>query len=89
MAQELLSGRIFDTLIGSNVAKDRGWTILELMPNSCHRWFPWGTQNNFYTDGDAWNVSLTDEEFWGAITNTTNHKDGFLSYMIKVIDNDK
>eukprot|EP00972_Heterocapsa_arctica_P111560 16424255-Heterocapsa_arctica.AAC.1 len=60
-SQELLSGRIFDTLIGSPTAKDRGWKILELMPHSCHRWIPWGTLEDHYTEGGAWNVKLTDE----------------------------
>eukprot|EP00972_Heterocapsa_arctica_P024389 3597820-Heterocapsa_arctica.AAC.1 len=65
------------------MAKKRGWKILELGPHSCHRWFPSGTLKNHYTDGHAWNVNLTDEGFWGAITSTTNHKEGFYSYMIK------
>eukprot|EP00972_Heterocapsa_arctica_P040110 5909486-Heterocapsa_arctica.AAC.1 len=65
------------------MAKERGWKILELGAHSCHRWFPWQTLKNHYTDGQAWNANLTDKEFWGAITNTTNHRAGFYSYMVK------
>eukprot|EP00972_Heterocapsa_arctica_P083144 12252664-Heterocapsa_arctica.AAC.1 len=87
--QDPLSGRIFDTLIGSPMGKERGRKTLELGPHSHHRWFPWGTLMNHLTDIKAWNVNLTDEEFRGVITETTNHREYFHSYMIKVIDKDK
>eukprot|EP00972_Heterocapsa_arctica_P051639 7597444-Heterocapsa_arctica.AAC.1 len=89
ISQDLLSGRIFDALIGGQMAKDRAWKLFELKAYNMHRWVPWGTLKNFYTDGDGWNKNLTDEEFWGAITDTTNHKKYFYSFMIKVLDGDK
>eukprot|EP00972_Heterocapsa_arctica_P027477 4039853-Heterocapsa_arctica.AAC.1 len=34
--QELLSGRVFDALIGSPMGKERGWEILDAYAHSCH-----------------------------------------------------
>eukprot|EP00972_Heterocapsa_arctica_P093995 13863273-Heterocapsa_arctica.AAC.1 len=82
-AQELLSGRIFDTLIGSPMGKVRDWKTLELQPHSLHRWFPWGTVKNHFMEAKAWKTKMTDEEFWGVITETTNHREYFHSHMVK------
>eukprot|EP00972_Heterocapsa_arctica_P065222 9628181-Heterocapsa_arctica.AAC.1 len=48
--QETLSGRIFDTLIGSPIGRDRKWLLIDMNISSCHRWIPWGTLKNFYSD---------------------------------------
>eukprot|EP00972_Heterocapsa_arctica_P007851 1144423-Heterocapsa_arctica.AAC.1 len=63
--QELLGGRVFNTLIGSPMGKDRGWKLLDANAHGCHRWFPWATLKDNFTDAKAWNLNLTDEEFWG------------------------
>eukprot|EP00972_Heterocapsa_arctica_P053199 7833813-Heterocapsa_arctica.AAC.1 len=34
--QEILSGKVFDTLIGSPIAKGRRWKVFDLVANSCH-----------------------------------------------------
>eukprot|EP00972_Heterocapsa_arctica_P099023 14613021-Heterocapsa_arctica.AAC.1 len=36
-AMELLSGRLFDALIGNPMGRDRGWKPLDPMTNQCHR----------------------------------------------------
>eukprot|EP00972_Heterocapsa_arctica_P054025 7959928-Heterocapsa_arctica.AAC.1 len=34
--QDTLSGRIVDTLIGSPIAKERGWLKIDMNISSCH-----------------------------------------------------
>eukprot|EP00972_Heterocapsa_arctica_P071306 10533260-Heterocapsa_arctica.AAC.1 len=53
--QEILSGRVFDTLIGSPIGKDRRWKVFDLVANSCHRWVPWGTLKTYFSEANVWN----------------------------------
>eukprot|EP00972_Heterocapsa_arctica_P071156 10511403-Heterocapsa_arctica.AAC.1 len=34
--QEILSGRVFDALIGSPIGKERKWKLLDMNTHSCH-----------------------------------------------------
>eukprot|EP00972_Heterocapsa_arctica_P086789 12793937-Heterocapsa_arctica.AAC.1 len=36
VAQDLLSGRIFDALIGGHLARERNWKQFDLKPNNLH-----------------------------------------------------
>ncbi len=48
-----------------------------------------GYIENYLLDPKVWNANLTDEDFWGVITETKNNNLGFHSFMIKIIDKDK
>eukprot|EP00972_Heterocapsa_arctica_P089670 13223741-Heterocapsa_arctica.AAC.1 len=63
-AMELLSGRLFDALIGNPMARERGWKPLERMINQSHAWYPWGTLKKHLLDPDVWMESMTDKELW-------------------------
>eukprot|EP00972_Heterocapsa_arctica_P103697 15282867-Heterocapsa_arctica.AAC.1 len=86
-ALETMSGRMYDALVNNYQAANRGWTPLERMGNQMIAWYPWGVIKRHLMNPLVWG-DAPDKNIWTAITETKNHRAGYHSFMIKVINKD-
>eukprot|EP00972_Heterocapsa_arctica_P086480 12746978-Heterocapsa_arctica.AAC.2 len=80
-----MSTRIYDAVVNKPEAWKRKWTPLQRQGNQALGWYPWGTIKKHLLDPSAWGEETTDKAMWTAITETTNYKGGYHSFMIKII----
>eukprot|EP00972_Heterocapsa_arctica_P074594 11008935-Heterocapsa_arctica.AAC.1 len=57
------------------------------MGNQLIGWYPWGVLKRHMMNPSVWGETMTtDKALWTAITETRNHRFGYYSFMIKVIN---
>ena len=83
-----LSLKLYDAVIGNNVAYRKGWHPLERLGSQVLGWYPWGTLKKHLSDPRVWGEDLADKAMWNAITQTRNNHFKFHSFMIKIIRNE-